>query len=225
MKSTIAGIVASAVLLAVLGVSRLFTIERVVPDLAVREVETVMFQPPPPPPLEEVPPDAPPPPPALTEVSAIPDPTRVPIPLARVPMDITAPVENFFSDTPPEPLPLAPPPVQARPAIKAPPIQPAPAVKSHYLENELDGIPRLLRHGSAVFPPSLARQGVKRGTVTFEVELSTSGFVSIRRVVSSTHPELVTPARRVAEKARFTTPLRDGKAVKAIMHWTITIER
>jgi len=74
---------ASAILLAVLGIARLYTMESTVPDLEIREVETTTFEPPPPPPpMEERPPDAPPPPPALTEVSSLPDPTRVPIPQA-----------------------------------------------------------------------------------------------------------------------------------------------
>lgn len=213
-----------------LGLARLFTIEVNVPDLNIRDIETVIFNPPPPPPpLEEPPPDiSPPPPPALTEVSALPDPTLVPIPQAQLPMDITAPVENFFTDIAPAPLPVAPEKVKPRPEppIKAPIKSPPPPVeKTHYDPNELDGIPRLLRHGSATFPSSLAKQGVKSGTVTFEVELSTTGSVSIRRVISSTHQELVEPARKVAASARFTPPKRNGQTVKAIMRWPIVIEK
>ena len=236
VRSTITGIAASAILLAVLGVARLFTMEGTVPDLEIREIETSTYEPPPPPPpMEEPPPDAPPPPPALTTVSSLPDPSRVPIPQAQVPMDISAPVENFFTDLAPSPLPVAPEPVRTRttprqsaPSAKPAPVRrptPAPVVKSHYNANELDGTPRLLRHGSASFPSSLARKGVSRGTVTFEVELSTSGSVSIRRVVSSTHPELVSPARRVASGARFTPPKKSGQAVRAIMRWPIVIEK
>jgi hypothetical protein len=232
-RSTITGIAAAAILLAVLGIARLFTVTTVIPDLTVRDVDTVVFEPPPPPPVAETPPDAPPPPPDLTEVSAIPDPTRVPIPRANVPMDITAPVEDFFTDLAPAPLPVAPKP--------SPPKQQGssqqffekdenyrpkpPVVKSHYSASELDGTPSLLRHGSASFPSSLARKGVTRGTVTFEVELSTSGSVSIRSVVSATHPELVAPARRVASGARFTPPKRNGQSVKAIMRWPIVIQK
>lgn len=236
LKSTITGIAASAILLAVLGVARLFTVESQVPELEIREIETAIFEPPPPPPpMEEPPPDAPPPPPALTSVSSLPDPSRVPIPQAQVPMDITAPVENFFTDLAPAPLPVAPEPARTRPAprpsvpsLKPAPVRrptPPPVAKSHYNANELDGTPRLLRHGSATFPSSLSRQGVKRGTVTFEVELSTSGSVSIRRVVSSTHADLVAPARRVANGARFTPPKKSGQPVKAIMRWPIVIEK
>lgn len=150
-------------------------------------------------------------------------------------MDITLPVENFYTDLAPAPLPEAPtPPKPVRVEHKKQffkkeqnykPTPPPPVAKSHYSTSELDGTPRLLRHGSATFPSSLARQGVSRGTVVFEVELSTSGSVSVRRVVSSTHPDLVAPARRVAASARFTPPKRDGQAVKAIMRWPIIIEK
>jgi protein TonB len=233
-KSTIIGIAASALLLAVLGVARLFTVESTVPDLEIREVETTTFEPPPPPPPMEEPPDAPPPPPALTTVSNLPDPSRVPIPQAQIPMDITAPVENFFTDLAPAPLPVAPKPIPRSPRSSSEQLfkreenyrpAPTPVAKSVYDSSELDGTPRMLRHGSASFPSSLARKGVSSGTVVFEVELSTSGSVSVRRVVSSTHPELVDPARRVASGARFTQPMHNGQPVKAVMRWPITIQK
>ena len=218
-----------------LGFARLFVVQADVPDMEIREIETATLEPPPPPPPpEEPPPDAPPPPPALANVSTLPDPTRVPIPQAQVPMDITAPTETFFTDLAPAPLPVAPQPAARSPRKSSeqffkreenyrPP--PPPVAKSHYNANELDGTPRLLRHGSASFPSTLARKGVSRGTVVFEVELSTSGAVSVRRVVSSTHPELVSPARRVASGARFTPPRKNGQPVKAIMRWPIVIEK
>jgi len=222
-RSTIVGIAASAILLAVLGIARLFTVSAVTPDLTIREVETLTLTPPPPPPQENLP-DTPPPPPALTEVSILPDPTRVPIPKAQIPMDITAPVESFFTDLAPAPLPVTPEPKRIAPSEPLPTRQP-PTTKSHYSASEIDGTPRLLRHGSAIFPSSLARKGVTRGTVTFEVELSTSGAVSVRRVVSATHQELVSAARSVASSARFTAPMRNGKSVKVIMNWPIVIQK
>jgi TonB family protein len=231
-KSTIIGLAASALMLALLGFARIFVVSADVPDLTIREVQTVLFDPPPPPPpMEEQPPDAPPPPPTLTNLSTLPDPSRVPVPQADVPMDITLPVENFYTDLAPAPLPTASKPVvhskqffkKEQNYRRTPP--PPPIAKSHYSTSELDGTPRLLRHGSTTFPSSLARQGVSRGTVVLEVELSTSGAVSVRRVVSSTHPELVAPARGVASSARFTPPKRNGEAVKAIMRWPIIIEK
>jgi TonB family protein len=232
-RSTIIGLAASALMLAVLGFARIFVVTADVPDLAIREIQTVTFEPPPPPPPPEEPPtDAPPPPPSLTNLSTLPDPSRVPIPQADVPMDITLPVENFHADLAPAPLNLSPEPIRVNHSKQFfkkeqnyKPAPPPPVAKSHYSTSELDGTPRLLRHGSATFPSSLARQGVSRGTVVFEVELSTSGSVTVRSVVSTTHPELVAPARRVAASARFTPPKRDGQAVKAIMRWPIIIEK
>ncbi|MDE0835796.1 MAG: energy transducer TonB [Akkermansiaceae bacterium] len=225
VKSTITGIAASAILLAVLGVARLFTVTTSIPDLTIREVETATFEPPPPPPPREDIPDTPPPPPALMEVSALPESTMVPIPKALVPMDITAPVEDFFTDLAPAPLPtrIAP---ASKPTYSKPdrPKLP-PAVKSQYNAGELDGMPRVLRHGTATFPSSLARKGITRGTIVFSITISVSGAVSIQGVVSSTHPELIASARRVASGARFTPPLHNGKPVKAVMNWPIVIEK
>ncbi len=232
--SPLIGIAAACFLLAVLALARLLVVRVEVPDLTIREIEVTTIEEPPPPPPVEPPPDAPPPPPALTDVADIPDPALVPVPKAEAPMDITLPVETFFSDVPPAPLPEVPAesprprPQPAKPAPTtrpAPPRPPAPVAKSHYQVNELDGTPRLLRHGSAQFPPALARRGVARGTVVLEVELSTGGSVSVRRVISSSHPELVAPARRVAGSSRFTPPTRRGQPVKAIMRWPITIQK
>ena len=159
-------------MLAVLGFARIFVVSADVPDLTIREVQTVLFDPPPPPPpMEEQPPDAPPPPPTLTNLSTLPDPSRVPVPQADVPMDITLPVENFYTDLAPAPLPTASKPVEHSKQFfkkeqnyrRTPP--PPPIAKSHYSTSELDGTPRLLRHGSVTFPSSLARPGVSRGTV------------------------------------------------------------
>lgn len=208
-------------MLAILGFSRLFNLEIVEPELTVREVDVATITPPPPPPEEEPLPEFIPPPPALTQISALPDPTRVAVPQAELPMDIKVPVENFFTDLAPPPLPVA---SQPDPPKPKPHVRP-PATPSHYQARDLDGVPRLLAHGSAIFPSSLARRGVRRGTVVLEVEISKRGMVSVRRVVSSSHQELVSAARRVAAGARFTPPKHKGQVVKAIMRWPITIDK
>ncbi|MEP4078253.1 energy transducer TonB [Haloferula sp.] len=232
LPSAVVGIVVAGMLLALLGLTRLLVPSGEVKELEIREIEISALPEPPPPPPEEPPPDAPPPPPSLTEISEVPDPTRVPVPKAEVPMDLTAPVDPFFTDIKPAPLPKpvvrkAPPKPASRSVSKPKAVRPppAPVAKSYYGVSELDGKPRLLRHGSAAFPSSLARKGVTSGTVTFEVELSTSGSVKIRRTVSATHQELVSPARRVASSARFTPPTRGGQRVKAVMRWPITIRK
>lgn len=229
--STGIGLVMAAALLALLGLTRLLVPDAPDATIEIREVDIAALPEPPPPPPEEPPPEQPPPPPALAEVSEVPDPTRVPIPKVDVPMDLETPVDSFFTDLAPEPLPqpvvrTAPPKPRPSPPVRQPRPGPPPTpVKSHYSIGELDGKPRLLRHGSAAFPPALSRRGVTSGTVIFEVELSTGGRVSVRRVISATHPELVPPARRIALSARFTPPTRRGQPVRAIMRWPITIRK
>lgn len=223
----------AAALLALLGLTRLLVPSGQPAEYEIREVEISAMPEPPPPPPEDPPPEAPPPPPSLTSVSDVPDPTRVPVPKADMPMDLETPVDPFFTDVEPAPLPPEPvvresppeksEPAPTRPSRPSPP--PQPARKSHYSVGELDGKPRLLRHGSARFPSSLARRGVTRGTVVLEVELNARGRVSVRRVVSATHSELVGPARRVASSASFTPPTRRGQRVKAVMRWPITIRK
>lgn len=218
-------------LLALLGLTRLLVPKHELVDLEIREIEITALPEPPPPPPEEPPPEAPPPPPSLTQISQVPDPTRVPMPKADVPLDLKMPVDSFFTDVEPAPLPQPivrkapsrPTPTPTAPSRPKPP--PAPVAKSHYSIGELDGKPRLIRHGSAAFPASLSRRGVKSGTVVFEVELSESGRVSVRRVVSASYPELVSPARRIASSASFTPPTRRGQRVRAIMRWPITLKK
>lgn len=229
--SSIIGIVMAAALLALLGLTRLLVPAQQVVDIDVREIDITTLPEPPPPPPEEPPPDIPPPPPSLTQVAQLPDPTRVAIPKADVPLDLKMPVDSFFTDIEPAPLPQpvvrkAPPATRITPTVRSQPKPPpAPVAKSHYSIGELDGKPRLIRHGSAQFPSSLSRRGINQGTVVFEVELSERGRVSVRRVLSSTHADLVAPARRVASSASFTPPTRQGQQVKAVMKWPITLRK
>ena len=220
------GIVSAAAVLLLLAAARLLVASVEVPELDLREIDVVTEPepPPPPPPDPEVPPLEPPPL-ALSQVEAVSDPLRGPVPKAEVPMDVTLPVDAFFTELAPAPLPVVERP-RPTPRVRAPrPVAPRPAAKSHYSMGELDGRPRLLRHPSVAFPSDLARRGVRKGTVVLEVELSERGSVSVRRVVSSSHPELVSSARRVAAGSRFTSPKRNGQAVKAVMRWPITIQQ
>ncbi|MFT6862679.1 MAG: TonB family protein [Akkermansiaceae bacterium] len=243
-SSTTIGIACAAAVLALLAIARLW-MPKEQADIVLRDIATITLNepPPPPPPTSEPPPDAPPPPPALTEISEVPDPSRVPIPKAKTPLDITLPVEPFFTEV--EVSPLAPrPDTKPRPSEKQtsrqakrtpstaptstnrPKPEPIPVrQKANYEVSELDGSPRRIRTGRTAFPRGLARKGVTKGTVVFEVELSTSGSVRVIRVVSSTHPELIAAARKVARESKFTSPTRKGQPVTAIMRWPVTIQR
>lgn len=220
------GVISAAAVLLLLVAARLLVARVEVAELDLREVEIAAEpEPPPPPPPEQEPPPLEPPPPALTEVEAVSDPLRVPVPKAEAPVDVTLPVDAFFTELAPAPLPAVERP-RPSPRPKAPrPVAPRPAAKSHYSMGELDGRPRLLRHPSVAFPRELAARGVRKGTVVLEVELSERGSVSVRRVVSSSHSELVSAARKVAAGSRFTSPKKDGRAVRAVMRWPITIQQ
>ncbi|RFC46891.1 MAG: TonB protein C-terminal [Verrucomicrobia bacterium] len=236
------GLLSSAAVVALLTFSRLSVQHPPEPKvLEVREVELSFEEPPPPPP----PPPAagsgsdeagpPPPPVALTALSDVPDPTMVALPSVDLPIPVDLPVDAFQ--------------LQSRPGLASsgtygPPgsgigspggtgtgngIGPGrpggPSVpgRTSFRVTDLDGSPRLLHHPSVTFPARLAAAKVKAGTVVLEVELSEVGRVSVRRVVSATHPELVAPARYLAQGSRYTPPKMNGVAVKAVMRWPITI--
>jgi TonB family protein len=225
----ISGIAAAAVLLLLLGASRLLVSAVDAPGLTVREIDRVSdpAPPPPPPPTEEnePPPPAPLPTVALEDVEALPDMSRIPVAKAEVPMDVSLPVDLFSADIAPAPLPRTGPALRrmaARPGLPQP--KPPPA-KSVYSVGDLDSKPRLISYPSVSFPSALARRGVRRGTVVLEVEIDTRGRVRVRSVVSSTHPELVAKARKIADGAQFTPPRHRGRPVRAVMRWPIVIRR
>jgi protein TonB len=217
------GVISAAAVLLLLVAARMLVARAEISDLEIREIEISTEPEPPPPPPPEEPPPLQPPPPALTQVEAVADPLRVPVPKADAPVDVTMPVDAFFTEIAPAPLPVTERPRSSPSATR--PAPPKPVAKSRFSLSELDGRPRLLRHPSVAFPRELASRGVRSGTVVLEVELSTSGSVSVRKVLSTSHPELVAPARRVAAGSRFTSPKRNGQPVKAVMRWPITIQQ
>jgi len=226
--SALVGVLAAVAVLLLLAASRMFVSRSKPPDLVVREIDVAAdpAPPPPPPPAEAPPLPAPPPPVALTDVEALPDLSRVPVAKAEIPMDVEFSVDLFSLDAAPPPLPGAETPRRTVARTRPTPSRSqAPRPKSVYSVAELDGKPRLLSHPAVSFPAALARRGVRRGTVVLEVELDRSGSVRVRRVISSTHSELVPKARQLAAGSKFTPPLRHGRPVRAVMRWPITIRR
>lgn len=104
-----------------------------------------------------------------------------------------------------------------------PQVEPAPAVRSTYDAGELDARPHLVNRPSASFPRSQQRAGVTEGKVLLEVSINTSGRVSVRRVISSTHGDFSAMARQFASRARFSVPKKDGVAVTAIYRWPLIL--
>lgn len=232
LKSIILGIAATVVLLAVLVATRLMVLTEVAAEFEIREVETLNLPEPPPPMPETTPAEdiAPPPPPALADLDISLDISQ---PLLPVSMEVVNPrlaVDTFFTDEPPSPLPtiskpapkeLSQPLAASPPSLKLAPAPPQP--KSEYSLGELDQKPRLLRNPSVVFPRSI--KDANGGSVVIRVVIQPSGRSEFVSVVSSTHPELIPLAQRIANGSRFTSPTRQGKAVKAVMTWPITIKK
>jgi len=182
--------------------------------------------PPPPPPLEvqeETPP--PPPPPPLPKLELQIESVAPPL-VATLDSDIvlTMRTADFELESNPKviPSPLAvkaPKPVKLSPA----PIT-RPKVQGLVSVGDLDSRPRLLNRPSTRYPTALLRRGVRSGTVILEVGISMSGRVNVRKVISSSHPELTKMATSFASRARFSVPRKDGEPVNAIYRWPMTLQ-
>ena len=233
LKSIFLGIAITAVLLAMLVATRMMVLATPTTEFEIRKIETVNLPEPPPPMPEEITEDEipPPPPPALANVSVTFDVSQPAIAVSPIKIDPNLAVDTFFSDLPPAPLPQ---PIINRPRvkssrvskIKAPPrpkIKRTALPKSQYSLGELDQKPRLLRNPSVRFPHSI--RNASSGRVVVRVVILPSGRSQFVSVVSSSHPDLIPAARRIANGSRFTPPTRQGKAVKAVMTWPITIKK
>jgi len=233
LKSIFLGIAITAILLAMLVATRMMVLTTPSEEFEVRDIDTVeLAEPPPPAPEEEVVEDLPPPPPpALADLAVTLDMSQPAIPVSPMKVDPSLAVDTFFSDLPPSPLPR---PVVKRPKAKSngpkglksisrPRVKHIAPVKSQYSIGELDQKPRLLRNPSVSFPRSI--RNAKSGRVTVRIAILPSGRSRFISVISSTHPALIPLARRIANGSRFTPPTRQGKAVKAVMTWPITIKK
>ncbi|MDF7807259.1 energy transducer TonB [Pontiellaceae bacterium B12219] len=101
----------------------------------------------------------------------------------------------------------------------------APPVKTSYDVNELDAMPMLINRPTVAYPASLARQGILSGMVVMEVSINPQGRVHILTLKECSHPDLERMARRFAERARFTSPQKDGRPVTATYHWPLKLTR
>lgn len=232
LKSIILGIAVTTVLLGVLVATRLMVLAPQIAEFEIREVETVSLpEPPPPLPEEQLEEDVPPPPPpAIANLTDTPDLSQPALPDVKIQVNPHLAVDTFFTDQPPAPLPTVtrptPRPV-TRPTVKnpvRPTIKPStPKPKSQYALGELDKKPRLLRNPSVSFPRSI--RNATSGRVVVRVAILPSGKSQFLSVSSTTHPELIPLAKRIANGSRFTPPTRQGKPVKAVMSWPIIIKK
>lgn len=214
------------------------------PDLELRLVEITpnraLPPPPPPPPPPPDPPGTPPPPPAPVPLpkldlrldESVPALKASADPLRSVTLDLSMfevdPRSSLSLARPQAAVPRSAPRISSPPAPRTASLAPAPRAeppqRSTYDASELDGTPRLRNHPSISFPPELLRQGIREGRVVLEVLISTSGSVSVLRVISSSHPLFTPKARSIAAGARFSTPTKNGRSVTAVYRWPIVIQ-
>ena len=210
---------------------------RQVPDRVIRVVDTAMpvALPAPPPPPEEMQESAdlpPPPPPPEVElphldlqIEAVAPPLA-----ARLDPKLQMNMQSSPFDLEVDPV-AAPAPAPATTVARsttsaprpAPTPVPAPAVRTSYDAGELDAKPHLVNRPSATYPRDQLRAGVKEGRVLLEVAIGTSGRVTVRRVIASSHADFTAMAREFAGRARFSIPKKDGRAVTAIYRWPLIL--
>ncbi len=163
------------------------------PHLIVREMQLSMLPPPPStPPLPE---ETPPPEPQQMLQEMPSEPTPIDLPLLDVDLSpgsgdaiaMGAPMPTFQtqSDTFAE-------------------------IQKLFSFDDLPEVPRLVNTPSFRFPSSLVRSGVTKGKVIVEIDILPNGSAKLRRIVSSTHPELEDVAKQIISRARFTKPTIGG---------------
>ena len=214
-------------LLTFLTLMRLLDAKRL-PERTIRMVETLEeMAPPTPPPIEiqESTPPPPPPPPSLPrlemQIESIAPPVVATLdPRIDLTMRNTEFELDFIPNAEPAPIPVTAP-VAAKPSLNT---VPKPQVQGPVSVGDLDSRPRLLNRPSTRYPSALLRRGIRSGTVILEVSISMSGRVKVRRVISSSHPELTKMASSFASRARFSAPKKDGKSVEALYRWPMTLQ-
>lgn len=90
--------------------------------------------------------------------------------------------------------------------------------------SELDTVPRLLTEPRIQAPAELQRRLSGQHRVRLEVQIDEQGHAELLEIVESPHPDLAHSLARMVQRARFTAPMRDGKAVAARFIWPLDIE-
>jgi len=90
--------------------------------------------------------------------------------------------------------------------------------------DELDEQPRLLSRIAARLPKKLQRSGIRQARIILHVIIHENGRVEMLNIEKLAYPILNTLVPEVVRQARFTSPIRYGKPVKAEFLWPIIIK-
>lgn len=229
LRTIIVGIAVTAILVVVLGVTRLMSVDLQEEIIELEVIEPIVLAAPEEPvdPPEEVEQDVtPPPPPAFEDLSASLDIDIPAIPHSEASFDPEMPVEMFSTDVAPAELPVAQVPAKpvAKPTNPSPPkiakIQPR--EKSSYSISDLDTRPTMIRKGRFRWP-----SGTSDRTVTAKVlmELDEQGRCRVVEISSISNKNFESAVRSVVSGSRFTPPKVNGKAVKVSYYWPLTLNK
>lgn len=193
---------ATIMLLGFLSFSRWLDSRREQPDTTIRlltGIDAVQINTPPPPPPTE-----PPPPPPKTP------------PLPQLDIEINSPAPPIRATTS----------RNVRPSMMMASFsnnQPQERRRMIFSLHDLDDQPRLLNRPRVTFPQALRNRGLKEGRVVLEVKINPNGQVEVLRIIESSEPEFGEVATDFAERARFSPPKKDGRAVAARFRWPIVL--
>lgn len=90
--------------------------------------------------------------------------------------------------------------------------------------DDLDDLPRLLTPLKIKFTSAMRRSGVKEVAVKLHVVIDEKGVVLLQGIKSNPHPELNSSLRKMVRSARFTSPERFGKKVRAEFIWPLVLK-
>ncbi|MCH6256357.1 TonB family protein [Puniceicoccaceae bacterium K14] len=90
--------------------------------------------------------------------------------------------------------------------------------------SDLEAVPSMISTPRFDYPQSLKRRGIRKGVVELEIRIDETGNATVLDVVSSPHDDLTRVARRLVERARFTTPKIDGVSVTVVGNLPLTLE-
>lgn len=88
---------------------------------------------------------------------------------------------------------------------------------------DLQSAPRIINSPRIVYPIELIRRGIREGRVRAKIEINTKGRARVLEIISATDPRLISAAKEVIRKARFTPPKVAGVPQKVIGEWPIIL--
>lgn len=95
---------------------------------------------------------------------------------------------------------------------------------SHFALNDLDKTPKLLTPLRIRFTPQMRRQGVKQVQVKLHVVINAQGQVRLQSITENDYPQLAPALIKLVNRAKFTAPMHQGKAVSAEFIWPLVLK-